>query len=67
MDIKFTDKEIEWLEGNPEAIGLAADYHDLNESMGDAMGASSDFHRARRIELNKAAEELQAVFEGQDS
>lgn len=67
MNVKFTSKEIEHLEGSPKAICIVADHHDLQESMSDAMGAPSKVHKSRRIELNKAADELQAKFEGEDS
>lgn len=65
-DIKFTENEIAHLEGCPEAIRMAADYNDLQETMGEPMGFDCQFNRSRRILLNTAADELQAQFEGED-
>lgn len=67
VSVKFTAKEIEWLENIPDGIRLAADYHDLQESMSDAVGVNSEYHKSRRVLLNTAADELQKQFEGEDT
>lgn len=59
---KFTEHELTFLETSPDALRSVADYNDLKESESDAMGESScaEHHKARRHELTREAERIEA-------
>ena len=63
--VVFAKREVKHLQENPDAIRIVADYHDINETMAEAMGAtnSTRHHRDRRIQLNHAADKLEESLE----
>jgi len=64
--VKFTKGEQAYLEGHPEAMRLAAEYNDQQESESDAMGMDScaEHHKARRHELTREAQRIEEEWTG---
>lgn len=63
---KFTEHELNVLEGHPDALRAAADYNDSQESEADSMGADScaEYHKVRRVELNREADRIENSWTG---
>lgn len=63
---KFTDPEMEWLEGHPDALELVADYHDLQMTQGEPMGFDCSGNQKRYDELKERAGTIRAAWENGD-
>lgn len=63
---KFTDPEMEWLEGHPDALELVADYHDLQMTQGEPMGFDCSGNQKRYNELKERAGTIRAASENGD-
>lgn len=61
QQMQLTENEIKWLAGHPEALRLAADYHDLKAVEADAsdFGECVPAHVARQAELKAEAVRLE--------
>lgn len=55
----FTDSEILWLSGSPEALRIAAIYRDFQQGHSDAMGAETTGDETRRLELLAEAKRIE--------
>lgn len=61
--MKFTPDEIVYLEQSPDAMRIAADYHDLQMCMGEPMGIDTTINMRRYRDLKDEANRVQAAHE----
>jgi len=63
VQIELTVEEIKALLESPDAIQALIDYHDCQETMGQAMGFACGLHANRKKELRQVKERVEANFE----
>lgn len=65
--IEFTKQEIEYLQRNPEALRLAAHYHEIEATMGSPVSEDPEglimFHEVRKVQLIKQADIEEKLLE----